>query len=380
MTKRALSPHTIAAQAGHFVNASDGALTPPLGPGVTFARDAAYDLVDPTRSYARSGTGIVDVAEDLLAQFENAAACQLHPSGMAAFASLLRAVPSGSTVLLQSQIYWGTTDWLRHNAARMGLTLVEGELFCPSTLTTLVSEHRPALVLVETPSNPWLRVTDIAGAAAICHGAGAKLAVDGTAATPILTRALDLGADFSIHSATKAINGHSDLMAGCISTNAPDDPWWQDMAADRVRGGAILGSWEAWLLVRGMRTLPLRVDRMSATALDLATRLAGHAAVDQVLYPGLADHPGHAVAQAQMAGFGGLLSIVVHGGAQAALAAAGRMQIFHRATSLGSVESLVEHRHSIEPHSGIPEGLLRLSVGLEDADDLWADLDQALAG
>ncbi len=379
MIKRPLSPHTIAAQAGHFVNAADGALTPPLQPGVTFARNRDYALIHENRSYARAGTSIVDVAEDLLAQFENAAASQLHPSGMAAIASLLRAVPSGSTVLLQSQIYWGTADWLRQNAARMGLTLVEGDLSVPSTLTSLISEHSPALVMIETPSNPWLRVTDIAQAAELTHAAGGKLVVDGTAATPILTRALDHGADFALHSATKAINGHSDLMAGVVSTNAVDDPMWQTMLRDRAAGGAILGSFEAWLLVRGMRTLPLRVDRMSASAMDLATRLAGHDAVDQVMYPGLPSDPGHGIARGQMSAFGGLLSIVVKGGAAAALAAAGKMEIFHRATSLGSVESLVEHRHSIEPHTGIPEGLLRLSIGLEDVDDLWADLDQALS-
>ncbi len=200
-----------------------------------------------------------------------------------------------------------------------------------------------------------------------------------TTATPVLTRALDFGADLVMHSATKGLNGHSDVLAGALSVKDAQSAIWQAIRADRDMAGAVLGPFEAWLLLRGMRTLPLRVERMSANAQTLAEYLSDHPSVERVLYPGLPSHPGHALAQEQMrGGFGPLLSFVLRGGAPAALGAVARLKLFHRATSLGGVESLVEHRHTIEPHTGIPEGLLRLSVGIEDAGDLIEDLGQAL--
>ncbi|HIF76549.1 MAG TPA: cystathionine gamma-synthase, partial [Sulfitobacter sp.] len=200
-----------------------------------------------------------------------------------------------------------------------------------------------------------------------------------TAASPVLSHPLEHGADIVMHSATKGINGHSDVLAGSLATNDAGAPRWQMIRDDRNEAGAVIGPMEAWLLARGMRTLPLRMREMSRNAMTLAEFLADHPQVEQVMYPGLPDHPGHALAAQQMSGgYGGLLSFVVKGGAGAALKAAGRLQLFHRATSLGGVESLVEHRHTIEPHTGIPEGLLRLSVGIEDVEDLGADLGQAL--
>jgi cystathionine gamma-synthase len=211
------------------------------------------------------------------------------------------------------------------------------------------------------------------------HAAGGRLVVDATAATPILTRALDFGADIVMHSATKGINGHSDVLAGVLATNAPADSHWQAIAIDRHDAGAVIGSFEAWLLIRSIRTLPLRVERMSQNAQAVAEFLQSHDAVAQVFYPGLPDFDGHSVAKRQMAGgFGSLLSFCVKGGAVEALRVAGQLNLFHRATSLGGVESLVEHRHTIEPHTGIPESLLRLSIGIEDVQDLCADLEQAL--
>ncbi|MGB0798944.1 MAG: trans-sulfuration enzyme family protein, partial [Planktomarina sp.] len=331
--------------------------------------------------YLRDNNDTVRVAEGLLAKFDNAQAALLFPNGMAAIAAVFRALPTGSTILVQSQIYWGTTAWLRGFCDRRGMTLEEADLSDAAVLSAACAYHSPDLVFIETPSNPWLRVTDIAGAAIAAHAVGAKLVVDGTAATPILTRALDLGADIVMHSATKGINGHSDVLAGVLATNDPDDAIWQAIAVDRHDAGAVISPFDAWLLIRGMRTLPLRVERMSENALAVSEFLASHDHVDQVMYPGIASHVGHDVAARQMrGGFGSLLSVVVRGDQAAALAVAGRLNLFHRATSLGGVESLVEHRYTIEPHTGIPPNLLRLSIGIEAVEDLIADLDQALRG
>ena len=222
-------------------------------------------------------------------------------------------------------------------------------------------------------------MTDIAGAAAIAHAAGALLAVDSTAATPVLTQPLALGADLVMHSATKYLNGHSDVIAGSLTT-ARKDEFWERLRAARSGGGAILGSFEAFLLLRGMRTLYPRVERACRSAQLIAEALAAHPQIAEVLYPGLPSHPGHAIAVRQMAGgFGGMLSIRVRGGAEAAIAAAARVEVWQRATSLGGVESLIEHRASIEgENSPVPPDLLRLSVGIEDPQDLLADLEAAL--
>ncbi len=379
MSNNSLSAHTIAAQAAGFIDRVSGAVTPAIQPAVTYARDRDNALIHPDNFYGRYGVEVTRVAEDLLAKLENAKAAQLHPSGMAAISAIIRALPHGSTLLMQSQIYWGTTLWTRGYAERHGIKLVEAELSDLGVLAESVANHAPDLVFIETPSNPWLRVTDIGESAKIVHKAGGLLVADCTAATPVLTRALDFGADIVMHSATKAINGHSDVLAGVLATNDSDSKLWHSITEDRAVGGAVIGPFEAWLLIRGMRTLPLRIERMSETAQKLANHLNAHPLVEDVFYPGLKNHAGHASAQKQMSAFGGLLSVVVKGGAERALATCGALNLFHRATSLGGVESLVEHRHTIEPNTGIPEGLLRVSVGIEDANDLIADWDQALA-
>jgi len=211
------------------------------------------------------------------------------------------------------------------------------------------------------------------------HSHGGRLVVDATAATPILTRALDFGADIVMHSATKGINGHSDVLAGVLATKEPEAAHWQAIATDRHDAGAVISSFDAWLLIRSIRTLPLRVGRMSQNAQAVAEYLQVHPAVETVFYPGLPSFAGHDVARRQMSGgFGSLLSFCVKGGGEDALRVVGKLDLFHRATSLGGVESLVEHRHTIEPHTGIPESLLRLSIGIEDVEDLITDLAQAL--
>ncbi|MGB4525787.1 trans-sulfuration enzyme family protein [Planktomarina temperata] len=379
MAKRGLSVATIAAQAGGYIDAASGGVVPPIQPSTTFARDRSYQPHPTGNIYARDDNDVGRIAEALLAQLDNAEAALLFPNGMAAIAAVFRALPGGATVLVQSQIYWGTTKWLREFCARRSVTLIEADLSDIGQAQSLCAQHQPDLVFIETPSNPWLRTTDIALVAEATHAAGGRLVVDATAATPILTRALDFGADIVMHSATKGINGHSDVLAGVLATNAPADSHWQAIAIDRHDAGAVIGSFEAWLLIRSIRTLPLRVERMSQNAQAVAEFLQSHDAVAQVFYPGLPDFDGHSVAKRQMAGgFGSLLSFCVKGGAVEALRVAGQLNLFHRATSLGGVESLVEHRHTIEPHTGIPESLLRLSIGIEDVQDLCADLEQAL--
>ena len=377
--KSQLHPATIAAQAAGAVDPASGGVVPPVQFATTYLRDENYDLVNPDNVYLRSHNENTRVAERILNALEGAEETLIFPSGMAAIAAVFRTVPNGASVVVQSQIYWGTTKWIRDFCTRRQIALHEVDASDLDAFAALCRAEKPDLCLIETPSNPWLRITDISGAAAAAHEVGATLVVDSTAASPVLSHPLEHGADIVMHSATKGINGHSDVLAGSLATNDAGAPRWQMIRDDRNEAGAVIGPMEAWLLARGMRTLPLRMREMSRNAMTLAEFLADHPQVEQVMYPGLPDHPGHALAAQQMSGgYGGLLSFVVKGGAGAALKAAGRLELFHRATSLGGVESLVEHRHTIEPHTGIPEGLLRLSVGIEDVEDLGADLGQAL--
>ncbi len=380
MSNDTLKPATIAARAAGAMNIGDGGVVPGISVASTYARGADNALMRADNLYARDENDTVRQAEEVIRQLEGAADSLLFPSGMAAIAALFRTLPTGGRVIMQSGIYWGATVWVRDYCARHAMTLEEVD---SSDITTLEAAcASPAdLVWIEVPSNPWLKVTDIARAAELAHAAGALLAVDGTAASPVLSRVLDMGADISMHSATKSMNGHSDVVAGVLSCREADAPIWRDIAKARHDGGAILGPFEAWLLMRGLRTLPLRMERMCANALRVARAMAAHDGIEAVLYPGLPDHPGHAVAKQQMCGgFGCLLSILVRGDAARAINVIGRLRLFHRATSLGGVESLIEHRATIEPDTGIPGSLLRLSIGIEDADDLIADLDQALVG
>lgn len=377
--KPLMHPATIAAQAAGVIDTQSGGVVPPVQFATTFVRDAAYQPVNPDNVYLRYHNENVRTAEKVLNALEGAADTLLFPSGMAAIAAVFRTVPNGASVLVQSQIYWGTTKWIRDFCTRRQITLHEVQASDLDAFTTACEAHRPVLAWIETPSNPWLRITDVAATAHAAHAVGATLVVDSTAASPVLSQPLSHGADIVMHSATKGINGHSDVLAGSLATSDPNAAIWGMIREDRDGAGAVLGPMEAWLLTRGMRTLPLRMREMSRNAMALAEFLADHPQVETVLYPGLPSHPGHDIAVRQMSGgFGPLLSFVVKGGGEAALRVAGRLQLFHRATSLGGVESLVEHRHTIEPHTGIPEGLLRVSVGIEDVRDLKGDLGQAL--
>jgi cystathionine gamma-synthase len=374
-----LKPATLAAQALHYVDPATGGVVPPVQPSTTFARDAEYAPVDPAYSYGRDDNPGYLQVEAVLCALEHGADALVFPSGMAAIAALFRTLKRGDAIVAQRPIYFGASAWLEMFSARREIRLRRFDGAAPGTLENAVRDAKPAIVWIETPSNPMLDVIDIRKAVEIAHGCGALLAVDSTAASPILTRPLELGADLVVHSATKYLNGHSDVLAGVLVSAQPDERW-AAIRADRHDAGALLGPFEAWLLLRGLRTLALRVERASANALAIVRFLEEHPRVERVLYPGLASHPQHEVAGRQMnGGFGGLLSFLVEGGAKDALAVAGRLQVILRATSLGGIESLIEHRFTIEGSgTGVPPNLLRLSAGIEDTDDLIADLAQAL--
>lgn len=375
--RKDVKPATWAAHAGGATDPNSAGIVPAIQPATTFLRDADYELINSDNLYLRPHNECVRHVERMVAQLEGAAETLVFPSGMAAIAAAFRWVPNGGRVIVQQGIYWGTTKWIREFCARRQITLNEVELRDLNTLTEACATSAD-LVFIETPSNPWLVIVDVAEAARLAHAAGAVLVVDNTAGTPVLSQPLGLGADIVMHSATKAMNGHSDVLGGVLSTKQ-ETPVWEAIRTDRADAGAVMGPFEAWLLLRGLRTLPLRVERMSENAMRIARHLADHPAVEDVFYPGLETHQGHEIAKRQMqGGYGGLLSVLVKGDKENALRVTGRLELFLRATSLGGVESLVEHRFSVESHTGLPENLLRLSVGIEDVGDLIADLDQAL--
>ncbi|RMD62961.1 MAG: PLP-dependent transferase [Alphaproteobacteria bacterium] len=375
-----LRPATVAAHGGHDPEAAGGDVVPPIRPATTFARDADYALLNPEGSYSRDANPTYRACESLLARLEGGAGAYLFSSGMAAAMAVVQALQPGDHIVAQSVMYWALRDWLREFCATWGLGFDLVDATDSESLAAAIVPGRTRLVWIETPSNPTWDVIDIAAAARAAHAAGARLVVDSTVATPVLTRPIELGADIVLHSATKYLNGHSDVVAGALIA-AREDEFWHRVRANRAHGGAVLGPFEAWLMLRGMRTLYIRVARACANAMAIARHFDAHPKVAEVLYPGLETHPGHDLAARQMSGgFGGMLSLRVRGGAQAALAMAGRLRVFVRATSLGGVESLIEHRASIEgPGSPVPPDLLRLSVGIEDPADLIADLEQALA-
>jgi len=374
------SARTRAAQALGRIDEATGGLVPPLHVTTTFIRDPAYaDWSRPI--YGRPDNQTAREAEALIGSLEGAAATFVFGSGMSAAIALFLSLGPGARIVAPRRMYWALRHWLKDEAGNFGLEVAFTDPEDLAALSAAVAEKPTRLVWLETPSNPLWSVTDIAAAASIAHAAGTALAVDSTCATPIFTRPLKLGADVVMHSATKYLNGHSDAIAGALGF-ARGDGLAARVADIRKLHGLILGPFEAFLLIRGLRTLDLRVRAAAANAFELAERLSNHAAVAEVLYPGRPDHPGHAIAARQMqGGFGGMLSIRVRGGRDAAIAAAARVRLWKRATSLGGVESLIEHRASYEgPESPCPPDLLRLSAGIEDVEDLWRDLDRALNG
>jgi len=374
-----LHPETLAAQGMGRVADPYRDIVPPLYMSTTYERGA--DGTFPGgRVYSRADNPSYDQAEALIAALEGAAAALLFASGQAAAAAVFQALAPGAGVLAPRSMYWALRKWLLEFAAPWGLA---PEFYDNASLDDLAQKARslrPRLIWIETPANPTWEITDIAAASDIARQVGAVIAVDSTVATPLLTRPLELGAHIVMHSATKYLNGHSDVIAGALAT-ARDDAQWQRIRYLRGGGGAVLGPAEAWLLLRGMRTLHLRVGAACASAQAIAVRLQRHPRLFEVLYPGLASHPGHEIAARQMrGGFGAMLSLRVKGGESAAKTFCAKLRVFKRATSLGSVESLAEHRASVEgPGTYCPADLVRLSIGVEHVDDLIGDLERALA-
>ena len=370
---------TRVAQALHFVEAETGAVVPAIQHAATYARDENYEVRKPYW-YRRDGSQTTAHAEAIIAELENAADALLFSSGMSACTAVIEHLPTGAHVVVPAVMYHGVLQQIQNYERNKRITVSYYTAGNLSELAAAVRKDETQLVWVETPNNPNWEVTDIAAAADIAHGVGAKLVADCTATPPTMTRALDLGADISFHSATKYLNGHSDITAGVLSVKQTG-PYWDDIAMVRKLQGTVLHSQDAWLLIRGMRTLFLRVERSCKNALAIATHFEGHPHIEAVLYPGLPSDPGHEVAKRQTDGqFGGMMSIIVKGDEKTAIDVTRFCKLFYPATSLGGVESLIEHRKTVSGE-GFPvhPRLLRLSIGIEDADDLIYDLEQALA-
>ncbi len=389
-----MDPSTRAARAPGTPDPTFGGLVAPIVPSTTYARDAEGGYPG-GHSYTRDQNPTGEPAEALLAELEGGREALLFGSGMAAATALLdawRDTTAGRPpragdealphVVAPRHMYWTIRRWFEHerDQGRLRLTLVDRPDVDEWATAIEANGGARQLVWVETPSNPMGDVTDLAAVAALAHTRGALVAADNTTATPVHTRPLDHGVDVVLHSATKQLNGHGDVLAGALVAADPDTGLWAGVRHQRGYRGAVLGPFEAWLLLRGMRTLFVRVPRSSASALAVAEALAAHPAVAEVRYPGLPGHRGHELAARQMdGGFGMLVSVRVHGGDTAARRVLRRLELFTDATSLGSTESLVEHRIRVEGEgSPVPADLLRLSIGLEHPDDLVADLTAAL--
>jgi cystathionine gamma-synthase len=360
-----MQPATIAAQALGWIDETTRGVSPPIHPSSTFIRDPDNQYRS-GRSYARADNPTYDQTEAVLAALEKGAYAALFSSGMAAATATFLSLAPGDHVLAPKAMYWLLRSWLLNFATNWGLKVEFVDMTNLASLRAAMRKGETKLIWTETPANPTWDITDLAAVAEIAHSEGARLAVDSTVATPVFTQPLELGADIVMHSATKYLNGHSDVIGGALVT--------------RVQLGGVPGAFEAWLLLRGMRTLFPRVRTAAAAAQSIAEHFSGHARVSHVLYPGLRNFPGHAVAARQMkGGFGGMLSLRIKAGEAAAIATAANVRIWKRATSIGGVESLIEHRASVEgPDSRCPNDLLRLSVGIEETSDLIDDLEAAL--
>ncbi|MGE5231305.1 MAG: trans-sulfuration enzyme family protein [Deltaproteobacteria bacterium] len=367
---------TLAVHAGHQPDPGTGAVTPPIHLSTTFER-APDGSFPGGYIYARDANPNRRALEQCLAQLEGGAAAAAFASGMAAASAIFQSLGPGDHVLVPDDSYYVTRKLLGEVYGRWRLEHTTVDMTDPAAVAAAI---RPAtkIIWVESPSNPLMRVTDIATIVAVARGAGVRVVCDNTWASPVLTRPLALGADLVMHSTTKYLGGHSDVLSGAVVARA-DDELFQRIRTVQVAGGAVASPFDCWLLLRGIRSLPYRMRGHSAHAMAVARFLESHPAVDRVHYPGLASHPGHGVAARQMADFGGMLSLEVRGGRAGAMGMTGRLRLITRATSLGGPETLIEHRASVEGvHTRAPEGLLRMSVGLEHPDDLIADLAQAL--
>jgi cystathionine gamma-synthase len=369
---------TLAVHAGHAVDLSTGAVTSPIHLSTTFERAPDGAFHPSGFFYARHGNPNRAALEACVAALEGGAAAAAFASGAAATLGIFQALSPGDHVIAPLDAYHGTIILLRDILGPWGLEATFVDMADPARVARAL-RPRTRLVWVETPSNPLLRVSDIAAIAGIARSAGARCAVDNTWATPVLQRPFELGADLVLHSTTKYLGGHCDVLGG-VAVSKSGDEFFQRIRNVQIQGGAVAAPFDCWLVVRGIRTLPYRMRGHCENARVVAAFLARHPRVEAVHYPGLPEHPGHPVAAKQMKDFGGMMSFQVRGGKDEALAVAGRLRVITRATSLGGPDTLIEHRASIEPpDKGTPQNLLRLSVGLEHPEDLIRDLTQALS-
>jgi cystathionine gamma-synthase len=380
-------PESIVAQALGWIDDNTKEIVGQIHTSTTYIRDDDNQHRN-GRVYARDHNPTFEQAEAVLNTLEGAYETRLFASGMAAATAVFQALNPGDHVIAPKVMYWSLRNWLKTFATRWGLHIEFVDATDLDAVSAAIQPGKTKLIWVETPANPLWHTTDIAATCAIAHQAGALVAVDSTCATPVLTRPIEHGADIVMHAATKYLNGHSDVVAGTLSV-ARDSETWQRIKAIRAQIGGIAGPFEAWLLMRGMRTLFPRVRTACASAQTIAEHFSQHPLVAEVLYPGLPMFVGHDIAAKQMrGGFGGMMSIRVRGGAEGgtkpgeatAIAVAAHTQLWKRATSLGGVESLIEHRASVEGEgTPAPTDLLRMSVGIEATQDLIDDFEQALA-
>jgi cystathionine gamma-synthase len=375
---------TLAIHAGQEPDPQTGAVVPPIYQVSTYKQDGVGGLRD-GYEYSRTANPTRHALEECLAALEGGRRALAFASGMAAEDGLLRAVCApGDHVVIPDDAYGGTFRLMARVLADWGISYRPVPISDLTAVRAALAE-RPARVLwAETPTNPLLAIADIAALADVAHQAGALLVVDNTFASPYLQQPLALGADAVVHSTTKYLGGHSDVIGGAVV--AADPELGERLAFLQNATGAVAGPFDAWLTLRGVKTLAVRMDQHSRNAARVADMLAGHPAVTQVHYPGLPSHPGHEIAAKQMRDFGGMVSFQVRGGAEAAVAACGRTRLFTLGESLGGVESLIEHPSRMTHASAagspleVPDDLIRLSVGIETSADLIEDLRQALAG
>ncbi|WP_417454117.1 trans-sulfuration enzyme family protein [Kiloniella sp.] len=372
---------TLLAQAGHYLDKESGSVVPPIQPSTTFARNEQGELYNSNRIYARDQSVNAEMAEAILCELEAGSSCKLFGSGMAAATALVQTLRPGDRIVAPTVMYWSLRAWLISFCADWNIDLAFYDPQNEADMINVVKAAPTEILWIETPANPTWEVVDIRKAADLAHSVGAQLVADSTVSTPLITKPIEFGADFVFHSATKYINGHSDVVAGALIA-AKEDQRWERLCKIRAQQGGILGPFESWLLLRGMRTMHIRVERACENAMKLAQHFDGRAGVKEVIYPGLASHANHEVAVKQMTGgFGGMLSIRFEGGKDTTAAIMGRMKRFVRATSLGGVESLVEHRALVEGEgTPVPDDLLRFSIGIENVQDLIDDMEQAILG
>ena len=373
-----LSISTKIAQALHFSDPETGSVVPSIDHSATYSRDENYQ---PRQAYwyRRDGNKTTQLAEEIISELENANASLLFSSGMSACTAVLEMLPAEAHIAVPRVMYHGVLGQIQNFASKNRIRVDYYEAGDLARMESIIKNGVTQLVWVETPNNPNWEVTDISSASELAHKAGAKLIVDATATPPTMTKSLDLGADISFHSATKYLNGHSDISAGALSFNQQSS-MYENLFTIRKLHGTVLNSQDAFLLIRGLRTLFLRVEKNSQNAMLLAKHFNNHEFIEKVLYPGLETHPNHQIAKHQTNGqFGGMLSVIVKGSQTDAINVVRNCKVFYPATSLGGVESLIEHRKTVSGDDfPVHENLIRISAGVEDPVDLINDLEQAL--